>query len=161
MMVQGSSKIHLMKVCVGIDSIEALFQRQGQIYQRRKQEERKPYLYHITRHRPKRIEEILEKQGSLYWRIKGYLQLRQQIINVDSVLIGDQKKCRLWLDDKLVAVNHKVVSAFQGWRYLTKAQAPEDLSMDALMLTEQNMDMDSINFFPHALKQKLLNLGLW
>ena len=59
--------LHLLKLCVGVDSIADL-----EDYQAR----RRGKLAHVTRMVPRRIEELLDG-GSLYWVIKGRVAARQ------------------------------------------------------------------------------------
>ena len=64
--------LHLLKLCVGCDSVEDLAQ-----WQRK----RSP-LEHWTRNHPKRAAEIIAG-GSLYWVIKGQIRVRQRIMKLE------------------------------------------------------------------------------
>ena len=71
--------LHLIKLCVGCDSIEDLADWQAErLKQRRKAGEKKPQLFHRTFQTPKRRDELLAG-GSLYWVIKGLVQVRQPL----------------------------------------------------------------------------------
>ncbi|TKB04000.1 MAG: DUF1489 family protein, partial [Mesorhizobium sp.] len=74
--------------------------------------------YHTTRMVPTRGAEITDG-GSLYWVIKGNVQCRQLITEIqtftDDEGIG---RCRLILDPEVVRTDWQPRRAFQGWRYL-------------------------------------------
>ena len=75
--------LHIIKLCVGAGSIDDLAQWQrGRLAEQRRRGQ-KPRLFHTTRMVPKRQDEIAGK-GSLYWVIKGLIQVRQQITAFDS-----------------------------------------------------------------------------
>lgn len=113
--------LHLLKVCVGIESIEHLTQVQKERRGRRK------VNYHFTRQMPQQAEEIVGS-GSLYWIIKGLVRVRQPIVAIDSVVLEeDGRYCRLSLDPQLVATDPQPRRPHQGWRYLTPEDAPVDL----------------------------------
>lgn len=120
--------IHMIKLCVGADSIEDLAQwQEGRLADLRKAG-KPPRLFHATRMVPKRRDELLDG-GSLYWVIKGVVQVRQRIVG-----FGDGRKadgtpcCHVFLDPALVPVYPSPRRAFQGWRYLAPEDAPEDLA---------------------------------
>lgn len=82
---------------------------------------------HITRMWPKREKDILDG-GSIYWVFKGVIQCRQRILRFDEVFGEDGiRRCAFVLEPKL----HRTVQApkrpFQGWRYLSPADAPPDM----------------------------------
>lgn len=112
--------LHLMKLCVGIASIEELAERQLRYY---KQGER---LCHTTRMMPSRSAELL-KGGSLYWVIKHRMQVRQRLTAIEGFRDADGiRRCRLVLAPQLVRVEPRRRRPFQGWRYLAHADAPPD-----------------------------------
>lgn len=113
--------LHLIKLCVGIESVEHLQKVQKQRRGRRK------VNYHYTRQTPQRGAEILAG-GSLYWVIKGWIRVRQPIVALDQVVLEDEgPHCRISLDPQLVPVEPQPRKAFQGWRYLAADEAPADL----------------------------------
>jgi len=119
--------LHIIKLCVGAASIEDLdaWQR-GRIAEQRKAGET-PKLFHRTFQTPKRESEVLDG-GSLYWVIKGVIQVRQRIIGLEDGRKDDGSRCCLIVLDKtLVPVRPTPRRAFQGWRYLDAADAPSDL----------------------------------
>src|SRR6202167_191858 len=119
--------LHLIKLCVGCDSVREL---EGWIKQRLKDKRKrgeKPEHIHRTRMVPKRAAELVDG-GSLYWVIRGEVACRQRIRDVrpfrDKDGIG---RCGLVLGPKVVLVAPRPYRAFQGWRYLAAKEAPQDL----------------------------------
>jgi hypothetical protein len=119
--------LHIIKLCVGCDSIEDLAAWQKERLRQLKAAGEKPRLYHRTLQTPKRREELLDG-GSLYWVIKGVTQVRQRIRDLGEGTKDDGTPCCLIiLDRALVPVHPQPRRAFQGWRYLTADEAPADL----------------------------------
>jgi hypothetical protein len=119
--------LHLVKLCVGAASIEDLgtWQR-GRLCAQRKAGER-PRLFHTTFQTPKRVSELLDG-GSLYWVIKGVIQVRQRLVGFEEGAKSDGSRCCLiLLEEALVPVRPVPRRAFQGWRYLDAGDAPADL----------------------------------
>jgi hypothetical protein len=57
--------LHIIKLCVGVDTVEELAQWQlGRIKEQKKKGKKKPELMHVTRMMPKRVDDIVGK-GSL------------------------------------------------------------------------------------------------
>lgn len=134
--------LHLIKLCVGCESIEDLDD-----WQRRRPTAKKGYTHHRTRFAPKRAEEILDG-GSLYWVIKGWLRVRQRVIGFDEGRDDDgTATCLIKLERQLVPVDPRRFRAFQGWRYLTDKDAPRDLPAGGGAL-------------PQGLAEELKELGL-
>jgi hypothetical protein len=119
--------LHLIKLCVGCDSIEDLAEWIDYRLAEARKAGRPPEHYHVTRMMPKRVTELLDG-GSLYWVIKGSVQVRQRLLDirrfVDDEGIG---RCRLVLEPKLVPTEWQPKRPFQGWRYLESKEAPADL----------------------------------
>jgi hypothetical protein len=114
--------LHLRKLCVGVESVEQLQKAQAR---RLKRGER---LRHDTRMMPTRRDDILDG-GSLYWVIKGLIQVRQPILDISQETDSDGRGfARLHLGPDLVRVVPRGHRPFQGWRYLAAADAPADLS---------------------------------
>ena len=65
--------LHMIKLSVGTDSVEALARWQDW----RRQETGSDYNRHLTRNYPRRGQEILDTGGSIYWVIKGAIRVRQ------------------------------------------------------------------------------------
>ena len=136
--------LHLIKRCVGADSVEDLAEWQaGRLKKARE-------LFHTTRMVPKRADEIAAG-GSIYWIIKGQIRVRQRITEIrpftDKDGIG---RCHLVFDPKLVPVRPSPRRPFQGWRYLKAEDAPPDLPRGA----RGDDDM------PEAMRAALSELGL-
>jgi hypothetical protein len=142
--------LHLLKLCVGCDSIKDLTDwiadnqrfaaRQGRVYRQR----------HTTRMLPKRLAEIAG-QGSLYWVIKGQISCRQAISAIEPFIDGEGiSRCDLVLESPVIPVEPRPFRPFQGWRYLEPKDAPKDLgragSEAALM--------------PEEMRRELAHLGL-
>jgi hypothetical protein len=143
--------VHMIKLCVGADSIEDLAQWQEGRLAAQKAAGQKPQLFHKTRMVPKRQAELLDG-GSLYWVIKGVIQVRQRIIGFGEGRKPDGTRCCLILLDRKLVPTHPVPRrAFQGWRYLEPADAPPDL--DAR--TSQQLAQ-----LPPEMRKELAELGL-
>ena len=143
--------LHIIKLCVGAESIADLEQWQKGRLAEQKRAGQTPRLFHTTRMVPKRQDEIAGK-GSLYWVIKGVIQVRQRIVGFDSGAKADGTPCCLFmLDTKLVPVRPAVRKAFQGWRYLTADDAPADLKGGA---------KNDIGQLPPKMRKDLAELGL-
>jgi hypothetical protein len=144
--------LHLVKLCVGCDSIEDLAAWQAErLKQRRKAGEKRPHLFHRTFQTPKRRDELLGG-GSLYWVIKGLIQVRQPLLDIREGTKEDGTPCCvLVFKNELVAVRPMPRRAFQGWRYLTDDEAPEDLG---------RLSAAGIEAMPAKLRKDLAELGL-
>ncbi len=143
--------LHIIKLCVGVETIADLAQWQRSRLADQKRAGQVPRLFHTTRMVPKRQDEIAG-QGSLYWVIKGIIQVRQQITEFDSGAKADGTPCCLFiLDPELIPVRPTVRKAFQGWRYLTADDAPSDLKGSA---------RDSVTKLPPKMRKDLADLGL-
>lgn len=144
--------LHIVKLCVGAESIEDLAQWQkGRIAEQKRAGIKKPQVFHTTFQSPKRQTELLDG-GSLYWVIKGLIAVRQRLVGFAEGQKDDGKPaCRLLLDRALVPVRPVPRRPFQGWRYLEAADAPPDLTSGA---REGTADM------PAAMRRELANLGL-
>jgi len=140
--------LHLIKLCVGCDSLQDLADWQKQRLKEKKAKGQKPELVHVTRQTPKRADDLLAG-GSLYWVIKGQIAARQVLKELRPMTVKGVPHCGLVYDKTLVAVRPRPRSAFQGWRYLEAAEAPPDL---AVAKTDKNL--------PEALRRELAALGL-
>jgi hypothetical protein len=142
--------LHLLKLCVGCDSIcdledwiaenQAQFRRLGRPYEQT----------HTTRMVPKRMEALLDG-GSLFWVVKGQVACRQALTAIrpftDPAGIG---RCRLVLEPTVIPVAPRPCRPFQGWRYLEARDAPPDLSRDS----------GDLAAMPEPLRRELVDLGL-
>jgi hypothetical protein len=139
--------LHLIKLCVGVDSVKDL---EDWIKVRMKARKTRKDHIHRTRMVPKRIDELLDG-GSLYWVIRGTVMCRQQLIDVRPFVDKDGVgRCHFVLKPKVVLVNPRPYRAFQGWRYLAPEDAPPDLDRSAPGASEM----------PESLRRELRDLGL-
>nr|WP_051548221.1 DUF1489 family protein [Sneathiella glossodoripedis] len=86
--------VHLVKVCVGISSIEQLRSSQARRLIAGP-------ICHVTKQRPQREAELLDG-GSLYWIIKGHIAVRQRVVELERLIDHEGEKCGLVLDSELV-----------------------------------------------------------
>lgn len=120
--------IHLIKLCVGADSVDDLARWRDRRVREAKAAKRPPVMAHVTRMWPKREAEILD-DGSLYWVIKGMIQARQRIEAFEETRGEDGiRRCRIVLDPDIVPTEIAPRRAFQGWRYFKPEDAPRDLA---------------------------------
>jgi hypothetical protein len=139
--------LHLIKLCVGTDSIAELAAWQKKRAAQRKAKGGPKDIMHVTRQTPKRADELL-MGGSLYWVIKGQIAVRQRVLALRAVTRQGVPHCALVLDKKLVPTERRFHRAFQGWRYLDPDGAPPDLKRG------------SVAGLPEALHAELAQLGL-
>jgi hypothetical protein len=142
--------LHLIKLCVGCDSVQDLEAWIRKRLKERKRRRLSPQHVHTTRMVPKRADELLAG-GSLYWVIRGQVMCRQHLLEVRPFVDKDGVgRCRLMLEPKLTLVEPRPWRAFQGWRYLAATDAPRDL--DRVAPGAHNM--------PEELRRELRDLGL-
>ena len=132
--VRMTKPVHLLKLCVGADSVEDLVDWYLTHPGPFPTGERR----HVTRMWPRREAEVLAG-GSLYWVVKGAILCRQRIL-----------RCGIVLDPEVVRTEAAVRRPFQGWRYLDAADAPRDLPKERL----------SDSALPQALALALAEIGL-
>ncbi len=142
--------LHLIKLCVGCDSVRDLQDWIGQKLRDKRRRGEKAEHIHRTRMVPKRADELIDG-GSLYWVIRGEIMCRQRIRAVrpfrDKDGIG---RCGLVLEPKVVLVAPRPYRAFQGWRYFAPADVPPDLDKAA----------PGAAAMPEKLRRELRELGL-
>ena len=139
--------VNLIKLSVGVESIEHL----ATIQARRRQDAQTAglgdRLWHQTRHMPRRADELLDG-GSIYWVIKGNIRMRQLVTELERVTVDDgTTRCRLILDSQLTETVASPRRPFQGWRYLPVTDAPPDLAesgVDAEMPPEMVAELRSL-----------------
>lgn len=118
-----TAKVHLIKLCVGAETVEDLVQWQASA--RAKGADGLPR--HVTRMWPKRGDELLAG-GSLYWVFKGSVLARQRVLRLDEVTGRDGIiRCAIVLDPEIIRTAAAPKRPFQGWRYLKPQDAPPDL----------------------------------
>ena len=142
--------LHLIKLCVGCDSVRELEDWIKQKLKDKRRRGEKSEHIHRTRMVPKRADELTDG-GSLFWVIRGEVMCRQRIRAVrpfrDKDGVG---RCGLVLEPKVVLVTPRPYRAFQGWRYLAVADAPADLERAA----------PGAAAMPEKLRRELRELGL-
>ena len=107
-------------------------------------------LRHVTRMWPKRDQEILNG-GSLYWVFKGAILARQPIRALEEAIGEDGiRRCAIILENRLIRTYAVPRRAFQGWRYLSVEDAPDDLP-------ESRENKDAL---PPELADALSDMGL-
>ena len=116
--------VHLKKLSGGSASVDGLRALQAQRLANVGR------LIHITRNRPRRVEELLNG-GSIYWIIKGVMTARQAIVDfVEAERANGSPACGIVLSPEIVTVLPTRMRIFQGWRYLEVADAPIDIETD-------------------------------
>jgi hypothetical protein len=142
--------LHLIKLCVGCDSVKELREWIREKLAEKKRRRQPLERFHTTRMVPKRVDELLDG-GSLYWVVRGEVMCRQRLIDVRPFVDkGGIGRCHLVLEPKLVLVEPRPWRAFQGWRYLAAKDAPRDLDRAA----------PGAKTMPEALRRELRELGL-
>lgn len=118
--------IHLIKLCVGCDSVEDLEAYRAE--RRREGSGRADGLdVHRTRMMPKRAAEIVG-QGSLYWVIGGTVRGRQLVVGLEPGTDAEGRSyCEILMRPGVVRTVPQPRRPFQGWRYLKPEDAPADL----------------------------------
>lgn len=148
--MNSNPHLNLQKLCVGVGSVEDLETRIAGRFQRQREEGLDPVQNHTTRMMPKRGDEILGG-GSLYWVIKGAMACRQRILDLRPVVGADGvSRCDIILEPLLVLTQPRPRRPFQGWRYLSAADAPPDLY-------ETGGDVADM---PDEMRRQLAELGL-
>ncbi|MGH9806827.1 MAG: DUF1489 family protein [Terriglobia bacterium] len=143
--------LHLIKLCVGCDSIADLDDWIALKLKEKKKRRLKPEHIHTTRMFPKRAEELKEG-GSLYWVIRGEIAAREKIVGIEPFRDKDGiGRCRLLMQPKVIAVSPRPMRPFQGWRYFTDDSVPPDLG---------KATAGSIAAMPEPLRRELRDLGL-
>lgn len=155
-----SAALHLLKLCVGADSVEDLATWQaGRMIERRAAGlDARPR--HVTRMWPRRAAEILGG-GSLYWVIQGYVVVRQVIESFDEVVDANGiRRCAIVLSPGLVRVAARPRPPFQGWRYLSAKDAPPDIHADGPHAARGGFAESAEAYLPAELAIALDGLGV-
>lgn len=149
------SVLHLIKLCVGVDSIRDLEDWIEEKLKARKGRGKGAGTAtrarnHTTRMTPKRAAEIVDG-GSLYWVIRGQIMCRERVLDIRPFTDKDGVgRCHIVLDCRPVPVEPRPYRAFQGWRYLKLADTPRDLDRAA----------PGARDMPEDLRRELRSLGL-
>ena len=142
--------LNLIKLCVGVESVAHLHDLQQDRLKRRAADGLPVELIHITRMMPRRREELLAG-GSLYWVIKGVIQVRQEFIDIRAETDAEGRaRCALVYYPEHILTRPQPRRPFQGWRYLEAQDAPKDLPLTT----------DGIEALPAKMRAELMELGL-
>ena len=148
--LQGAMNLHLIKLCVGAESIQDLEEWiEERLAEKRRKKQPVEHI-HTTRMIPTKAAELLDG-GSLYWVIKGEIACRQRLVDIRE--FNDKegvRRCRLVLDRKAVPVVPRPRGPFQGWRYFAGKDAPGDLGRSGKGLAK----------LPEEMRRELRELGL-
>lgn len=147
--------VHLVKLCVGIDSIAELVRYREELSRRHR---RRKYLEdsHWTRSFPRRAAEVLDG-GSLYWVIRGQICVRHRILRLDEVEDeAGRPYCAIVYDPTVIVTDFRPRRAFQGWRYLEAEDAPPDRPDQGAALAHALAEEE----LPPDLRSELRGLGL-
>ena len=109
--------LHLIKLCVGCDSVSDL---ESWIKQKLKEKRRRGQkVEHIHTTNDAEARDRIDKRRLLYWVIRGQIACRERILDVRAFVDKDGiGRCRVVLDGRWYFVEPRPRSAFQGWRYL-------------------------------------------
>ena len=120
--------IHLLRMAVGVENIANLQQIQSdRLSQSSTQNEKGLYTY--TRNIPKKVNDLIDG-GSIYWVIKRYIRVRQNILGIERRENDEGRAfCAIKIDPVLKQVVARRQKAFQGWRYLKPEDKPVDLQI--------------------------------
>jgi len=141
--------LHLLKMAVGIADIDEL----RRVRAARIKQHGGSWVY--TRNQPRRAAAVLAG-GSIYWVIRGQIRVRQRITELRGE--RDEKgrsHCLIEVDPELVMTLWRPWRPFQGWRYLTPADAPPDAPGG------WQMPDAAASAMPERLIAELRALGLW
>ena len=146
--------LHLLKMAVGVGDIDELRRFRAA----RLKERGASWVY--TRNHPRRAEAVLSG-GSIYWVIRGQIRVRQRITGLRSERDDPTSNargrayCLIEVDPLLVATLWRPWRPFQGWRYLSPADAPPDAPGG------WQMPDAAAGAMPERLIAELRSLGLW
>ncbi|WP_417768855.1 DUF1489 family protein [Stappia sp.] len=141
--------LNLLKLCVGVDSIEDMQASIDFRLEEKRASGAPVEQYHTTRMVPSRRDELLDG-GSLYWVIKGSIQVRQFLTDIRPFTdAAGIKRCHLVLEPVLHPTRPQPRRPFQGWRYLTAKDAPPDIRK-----------LEGGGDIPDAMRRELAELGL-
>ena len=119
--------LHLVKLCVGTDTVEDLLHWQSRRSAERIAAGLDPRPRRVTRMWPRRADELL-RGGSLYWVIRGVIRVRQRIAALEAVTGEDGiRRCAIVFYPALIPTAPRPRRPFQGWRYLPAPDAPPDI----------------------------------
>jgi len=146
----GTGGLHMVKLCVGTDTVEELADWREEVRVKRLAAGLDPRIHHVTRMWPRRADELLDG-GSLYWVVRGLILVRQKIDALEEAIGEDGiRRCAIVLSPDLIRTEPRPRRPFQGWRYLAGADVPPDLNPRAEAESE----------LPAEMRMALLQLGI-
>lgn len=119
--------IHMVKLCVGVASVEELESYRGERAHWWGADYGEDVHVHRTRMTPKRAAEM-EGKSSIYWVMSGAIVCRQKILRFAAYTDPEGKEyCDIVMAPDLVRTVPYPKRPFQGWRYLRPEDAPPDI----------------------------------
>ena len=147
---QTQPTLHLVKLCVGTDTVDDLAHWQSGRSAERLAAGLDPRPRHVTRMWPRQADELL-RGGSLYWVIRGVIRVRQRIAALEPVTGEDGiRRCAIVFEPALIPTLPRPRGPFQGWRYFAASDAPPDIG------TAPGDDPD----LPPGLREALTKFGV-
>jgi hypothetical protein len=128
--------LNLIKLAVGATDLGDMLNWAGR---------RAPTIH--TRMTPTRRDEILDG-GSLYWVVKGTVLVRMPVTAIETLGPKGHTRCVIHLGPPVLTAPMPR-RPFQGWRYLSVADAPPDLAESGAAE------------MPTDLAKQLRELGAW
>ncbi len=136
--------VHLIKLAVGVDDVEALARRQ--------RPNARGNVEHRTRMMPQRTADLLDG-GFMYWVIRGFIQARRALVALQpDVDANGRSLCVIEMAPQIILVRPRAQRPFQGWRYLRPDAVPPDMTGGGLSYVDPNM--------PQDMRIELARLGL-
>lgn len=122
--------VHLLKLAAGISDFATL---QDRLQVRATDDPVLGIMVPVyTRNTPKRKAELLDG-GSLYWVAGGQIVGRTAFLDIREDTDEEGRRfCWLCVASELKRVRAAPKRAFQGWRYLSDRDTPDDIESDVL-----------------------------
>lgn len=119
--------IHMIKLCVGVSSLEELESFRNERAHWWDADYGEDIHVHRTRMMPKRAAEM-EGKSSIYWVIAGQIVCRQPILRLARYTNAEGVDyCDIIMAPDMVRTLPYPKRPFQGWRYLRPEDAPPDM----------------------------------
>lgn len=139
--------IHMIKLCVGVSSLDELESYRDERAHWWDADYGEDVHVHRTRMMPKRAAEM-EGKASIYWVISGQVVCRQPILRLAKYTNDEGiDYCDIIMAPDMIRTVPYPKRPFQGWRYLRPEDAPPDIGA--------NENAESL-----ALAAELAKLGL-
>lgn len=122
--------LNMIKLIVGCDTLDkyAAWQEQEVV-----DYYGQPAVPCWTRFMPKRSDEILKSEGSLYRVMKSRIVCRSKILGFEMVETKSHgKRCMIMQDPEIILTVNKPHRPFQGWRYFEGPKAPADRGVSVM-----------------------------